>query len=54
MKYSIIADDVKLGKDVKIFSFTNLYGCEVGNKTLIGSLVEIQKDSNIRNRYNIF
>ena len=47
MKYSLIADDVKLGRDVKIFSFTNLYGCEVGDETKIGTFVEIQKYSKI-------
>lgn len=39
--------DVKLGKDVKIHNFVNLYGCEVGDKTKIGTFVEIQKGSRI-------
>jgi len=43
MEYCIIKDDVKLGKDVKIFSFVNLYGCEIGDRTKIGAFVEIQK-----------
>ncbi len=43
MEYCIIRDDVKLGKDVKIFSFVNLYGCEIGDRTKIGAFVEIQK-----------
>jgi UDP-2-acetamido-3-amino-2,3-dideoxy-glucuronate N-acetyltransferase len=43
MKYCIIAPDVKLGKNVKIFSFVNLYGCEIGDNTKIGAFVEIQK-----------
>lgn len=43
MKYVSIADDVKLGKDVKIFNFVNLYGCEIGDGTKIGTFVEIQK-----------
>jgi len=38
-----IADDVKLGKDVTIYDFVNLYGCEVGDNTKIGHFVEIQK-----------
>ncbi len=38
-----IADDVRLGKDVKIYDFVNLYGCEVGDNTKIGHFVEIQK-----------
>ena len=38
-----IAPDVKLGKGVRIFGFTNLYGCEVGDDTKIGTFVEVQK-----------
>ena len=38
-----IASDVKLGKDVKIHDFVNLYGCEIGNNSKIGTFVEIQK-----------
>jgi len=53
MKYTLISDDVKLGKNVKIFSFTNLYGCEVGNETKIGTFVEIQKHSKIGSRCKI-
>ena len=45
MKYCIITPDVKLGKDVKIFSFVNLYGCEIGDNTKIGAFVEIQKNA---------
>ncbi len=47
MKYSTIADDVKLGRDVKIFNFVNLYGCEIGNNSKIGTFVEIQKNAKI-------
>ncbi|MAW07947.1 MAG: N-acetyltransferase [Halobacteriovoraceae bacterium] len=46
-KYLIISDDVKLGQDVKIWSFVNLYGCEIGNNSSIGAFVEIQKDVTI-------
>ena len=42
-----IAPDVKLGRDVKIFDFVNLYGCEIGDSTKIGTFVEIQKGSKI-------
>ncbi len=42
-----IASDVKLGKNVKIYDFVNLYGCEIGNNTKIGTFVEIQKGSTI-------
>lgn len=38
-----IAADVKLGHDVEIFHFVNLYGCEIGDGTRIGSFVEVQK-----------
>jgi len=40
-----IAPDVKLGKDVKIFSFVNLYGCTIGDNSKIGAFVEIQKNA---------
>jgi acetyltransferase-like isoleucine patch superfamily enzyme len=49
----LIADSVKLGKDVKIFAFTNLYGCEIGDDTKIGTFVEIQKGSKIGRRCKI-
>jgi acetyltransferase-like isoleucine patch superfamily enzyme len=39
-----IAPDVRLGKGVKIYDFVNLYGCEIGDKTRIGTFVEIQKN----------
>jgi acetyltransferase-like isoleucine patch superfamily enzyme len=38
-----IASDVKLGRDVQIYDFVNLYGCEIGDGTKIGTFVEIQK-----------
>jgi UDP-2-acetamido-3-amino-2,3-dideoxy-glucuronate N-acetyltransferase len=43
MKFISIADDVQLGKNVKIFNFVNLYGCRIGDGTKIGTFVEIQK-----------
>ncbi|MFC1605125.1 acyltransferase [Planctomycetota bacterium] len=42
-----IAADVKLGKDVQIYDFVNLYGCEISDNTKIGTFVEIQKGSKI-------
>src|SRR2546421_1434021 len=42
-----IAPDVRLGKDVKLSQFINLYGCEVGDNTKIGAFVEIQKNAKI-------
>ncbi len=44
---STIASDVKLGKNVKIYNFVNLYGCEIGDNTKIGTFVEIQKNAKI-------
>ena len=46
-KYHCIAPDVRLGKDVKLSQFINLYGCEVGDHTKIGAFVEIQKNARI-------
>ncbi|MEO6002484.1 MAG: acyltransferase [Opitutus sp.] len=48
-----IAPDVKLGRDVKIFSFTNLYGCDIGDEVKIGTFVEIQRGAKIGNRCKI-
>jgi acetyltransferase-like isoleucine patch superfamily enzyme len=45
--YHCISDDVKLGKNVKLSKFINLYGCEVGDETKIGAFVEIQKNASI-------
>ena len=43
--YLCIAPDVKLGQNVKLSKFVNLYGCEVGDNTKIGAFVEIQKNA---------
>jgi acetyltransferase-like isoleucine patch superfamily enzyme len=48
-----IAPNVKLGKDVRIYGFTNLYGCEIGDEVKIGTFVEIQKGSKIGHRCKI-
>ena len=45
--YVCIAPSVKLGKDVKLSKFINLYGCEVGDDTKIGAFVEIQKNARV-------
>ncbi len=47
MEYQSISPDVKLGKDVKIHKFVNLYGCEIGDNTKIGCFVEIQKNARV-------
>jgi acetyltransferase-like isoleucine patch superfamily enzyme len=46
-QFCVIAPDVKLGRDVVIHNFVNLYGCEVGDRTRIGSFVEIQKGARV-------
>ena len=45
MEFCRISPDVKMGKDVKIFAFVNLYGCAIGDNTRIGTFVEIQKNA---------
>jgi len=45
--YLCIASDVKLGRDVKLAKFINLYGCEIGDNTKIGAFVEIQKNAKV-------
>jgi acetyltransferase-like isoleucine patch superfamily enzyme len=52
-KYLCITPDVKLGKDVKLSQFINLYGCEVGDETKIGAFVEIQKNARVGCRCKI-
>lgn len=48
-----IAPSVILGQGVKIFGFTNLYGCEIGDETKVGTFVEIQKGAKIGRRCKI-
>ena len=45
--YLCIAPDVKLGRDVKLSKFINLYGCEIGDETRVGAFVEVQKNATI-------
>ena len=52
-EYVSIAPSVKLGKDVKLSKFINLYGCEIGDETKIGAFVEIQKNSRVGRRCKI-
>jgi UDP-2-acetamido-3-amino-2,3-dideoxy-glucuronate N-acetyltransferase len=51
--YQRIAPDVKLGQRVRIFAFTNLYGCEIGDDVKIGTFVEIQKGARVGHRCKI-
>jgi acetyltransferase-like isoleucine patch superfamily enzyme len=46
-QFCVIAPDVKLGRDVVIHNFVNLYGCEIGDGTKIGTFVEIQKNARV-------
>jgi acetyltransferase-like isoleucine patch superfamily enzyme len=48
-----ISPDVKLGNNVRIYAFANLYGCEVGDDSRIGTFVEIQKGAKIGNRVKV-
>ena len=51
--HQLIAPDVKLGRDVRIYGFVNLYGCEIGDEVRIGSFVEIQRGATIGPRCKI-
>lgn len=51
--YKRIAPDVKLGQDVKIYAFVNLYGCEIGDESKVGTFVEIQRGARIGRRVKI-
>lgn len=44
-QYLSVADDVRLGKDVKLSKFINLYGCAIGDNTKVGAFVEVQKNA---------
>jgi acetyltransferase-like isoleucine patch superfamily enzyme len=52
-EYCSIAPDVKLGKGVRLSKFINLYGCDIGEETKIGSFVEIQKNATVGRRCKI-
>ena len=52
-EFSRIAPDVKLGRDVKIHGLVNLYGCEIGDETMIGAFVEIQKNARVGRRCKV-
>lgn len=51
--YNRVAPDVRLGKDVKLYGFVNLYGCAIGDETRVGTFVEIQKNAFIGARCKI-
>lgn len=52
-EFCSIAPSVKLGRDVKLSKFINLYGCEIGDETKIGAFVEIQKNASVGRRCKI-
>ncbi len=52
-EFVCIAPTVRLGKDVKLASFINLYGCEIGDETKIGAFVEVQKNARVGRRCKI-
>jgi len=52
-EFLCIAPDVKLGREVKLSKFINLYGCEIGDETKIGAFVEVQKNAKIGQRCKI-
>jgi acetyltransferase-like isoleucine patch superfamily enzyme len=52
-QYCCIAADVKLGRDVRLANFINLYGCEIGDETKVGAFVEIQKKARVGRRCKI-
>lgn len=52
-KFNCIAPDVRLGQNVKLSQFINLYGCEIGDDTKIGAFVEVQKNAHIGKRCKI-
>lgn len=53
MDFSRISEDVKLGNNVQIYAFVNLYGCEIGDESKIGTFVEIQKGARIGKKVKI-
>ena len=53
MEFCRIAPDVKLGVDVQIHAFVNLYGCNIGDHTKIGAFVEIQRNAEIGSHVKI-
>jgi len=52
-EFNAVAEDVKLGVNVKLSKFVNLYGCEIGDETKIGAFVEIQKNARIGKRCKV-
>ncbi len=51
--YQCVSPDVRLGQNVKLSKFINLYGCEIGDETKVGAFVEVQKNARIGRRCKI-
>ncbi len=51
--YRCVSPDVRLGQNVKLSKFINLYGCEIGDETKVGAFVEVQKNARIGRRCKI-
>ncbi len=52
-EFCVVAPDVRLGRDVQLYNFVNLYGCEIGDDTRIGTFVEIQRGVRVGARCKI-
>lgn len=52
-QFCVVAPDVRLGRDVTIHNFVNLYGCTIGDETRLGTFVEVQKGASIGKRCKI-
>lgn len=48
-----LADDVRLGRNVRLYGYSNLYGCEIGDDSSVGTFVEIQRDARIGKRVKV-
>ena len=52
-QYRAVAADVRLGENVRLASFVNLYGCTIGDDTKIGAFVEVQKNATVGRRCKV-
>jgi acetyltransferase-like isoleucine patch superfamily enzyme len=52
-RFANVAADVRLGRDVVVYEFVNLYGCEIGDESRIGTFVEIQRGATVGKRCRV-
>ena len=52
-EFCVVAPDVRLGRDVQLYNFVNLYGCEISDDTRVGTFVEIQRGARVGARCKI-